>query len=89
MDAITEHNNQLVLKAKDTFTGLGLLSKTVVLRKSHSTIFNITGDEKMFNTLLQKNVLCAQRGNGIRLGFHFYNTENEIDAVVKILKTTL
>lgn len=89
MDAITEHNNQLVLKAKDTFTELGLLSKTVVLRKSHSTIFNITGDEKMFNTLLHNNVLCAQRGNGIRLGFHFYNTENEIDAVVKILKTAL
>lgn len=88
MDAITEHNKALSLKAKEDFLELGLLTEEIIGRKAHSTIFNIAGDEKMFHKLIQNNVLCAQRGNGIRLSFHFYNTKNEIDAVVKILKTT-
>lgn len=86
MDAITEHNKQLSLKAKQVFSELGLLHKAIVARDTHSTIFNINGNEAMLNKLTQNNVLCAQRGNGIRLSFHFYNTQNEIDEVVKILK---
>ncbi len=89
MDAITEHNLGLSLKAKQAFTELGLLNNVIVARKAHSTIFNIKGDEIMFNRLIQNNVLCAQRGNGIRLSFHLYNTKDEIDEVVKILKTAM
>ncbi|MFT6797588.1 MAG: cysteine desulfurase/selenocysteine lyase, partial [Maribacter sp.] len=56
-------------------------------REAHSTIFNIKGDTALFKKLLENDVLCAQRGNGIRLGFHFYNTLNEIDEIVRIVKT--
>lgn len=87
LDDITEHNKLLSLQAKQAFADLGLLQKDIVARDVHSTIFNIRGDEAMFKRLTQNNVLCAQRGNGIRLSFHFYNTQNEIDEVVKILKT--
>lgn len=87
MDAITKHNQQLSLKAKQAFAELGLLKEAIVAREMHSTIFNIEGDQAVFNRLTEHNVLCAQRGNGIRLSFHFYNTQNEIDEVVKILKT--
>ena len=41
----------------------------------------------MYQKLLENDVFCAQRGDGVRLSFHFYNTESEIDAIVKILKT--
>jgi len=87
MDAIAEYNERLALKAKQEFTELGLLTKEIVQRKGHSTIFNIKGDEAIFGRLTEQHVLCAQRGNGIRLSFHFYNTQNEIDEVVSILKT--
>jgi selenocysteine lyase/cysteine desulfurase len=40
----------------------------------------------MYAKLIEKDIICAQRGNGIRLSFHFYNTENEIDKIVDILK---
>ncbi len=89
MDAITEHNKALLTKAKEDFSELGLLTKEIVQRKVHSTIFNIRGDVKIFNRLIENNVLCAQRGNGIRVSFHCYNTQNEIDEIVKILKRTL
>ena len=86
MERIGEHNKRLSEKAKKEFTDLGLLEDTVVQRKGHSTIFNIKGDDKLFRHLLDKGVICSQRGHGIRLSFHFYNTEKDLDAIVKILK---
>lgn len=87
MERIAEHNGNLSLMAKTEFKKLGLLTDRVVNRKSHSTIFNIKANDAMYQKLLENDVFCAQRGDGVRLSFHFYNTESEIDAIVKILKT--
>ncbi|TDS10841.1 selenocysteine lyase/cysteine desulfurase [Maribacter caenipelagi] len=87
IDKITEHNRKLSEKAKTEFQKLGLLSDQVIGRKKHSTIFNIKANEATFQKLKDNDVFCAQRGDGVRLSFHFYNTEAEIDSIVKILKT--
>jgi len=87
MDKITEHNRKLSENAKNEFEKLGLLSNEIAGRKKHSTIFNIKVDEAIFQKLKDNDVFCAQRGDGVRLSFHFYNTETDIDAIVKILKT--
>lgn len=87
-DNIERHNKALSEKARIEFTELGLLQDTVLSRKAHSTIFNIKANDALFQRLITNDVICAQRGDGIRFGFHFYNTENDIDAIVKILKTT-
>ncbi len=89
MDKISEHNRLLSEKAKREFNSLGLLEDGIMERKAHSTIFNIKANTNIFNKLLDNDVLCAQRGDGIRLSFHFYNTEKEVDAIVRILKTAL
>ena len=78
---------KLTDKAKREFAELGLLNEAIVARKSHSSIFNIKGDRTLFNMLTEKGVVCSERGEGIRLSFHFYNTENDIDTIVKILKS--
>ena len=88
-DKIEEHNKALAVKAKNEFTALGLLSSATSIRKEHSTIFNIKGDANLFQHLAENDVICAERGGGIRMGFHFYNTENDIDAIVRILKEAL
>ncbi len=85
-DKIEQQNKRLSDKAKKEFSALGLLQASVVNRKEHSTIFNIKGNDALFQKLTENKVICAQRGAGIRLGFHFYNTEAEIDAIVEILK---
>ncbi len=87
-DTIEKHNKRLADKAKQEFKELGLLPEAVVVRKEYSSIFNIKGDDAVFNKLVSNDVICAQRGGGIRMGFHFYNTEEEIDTIVRILKTT-
>ncbi len=89
MDSVETCNAALISKAKSTFTELNLLEQTVVLRKDHSNIFNIKGDDQMFQHLVNNNVVCSQRGKGIRLSFHLYNTEEEIEEIAKILKKAL
>lgn len=85
---IENHLNDLSMKAKNSFGALGLLDETVMDRNSHSTIFNIKGDDALFRKLTDNEVVCSQRGGGIRISFHCYNTKNEIDEIVRILKTT-
>ena len=85
-DKIDKQNRILSKKAKEEFSALNLLQDAVKKREQHSTIFNIKGDDNLFQNLTNNKVVCSQRGQGIRLSFHFYNTENEIDAIVKIIK---
>lgn len=87
MKHIETQLGDLSQKAKEEFSSLGVLEGNVTERTGHSTIFNIKGDKSLYNKLTQENVVCSPRGNGIRLSFHFYNTENEIDAIVKVLKS--
>jgi selenocysteine lyase/cysteine desulfurase len=86
LEDIQAHLQKLSNKAKNAFSELGLLEQSVLERKQHSTIFNIKGDEKLFNKLTEENVVASPRGGGIRLSFHFYNTEEEIDVVETLLK---
>ena len=87
MKKISAHNRDLSRKAKQEFTDLGLLEDYIIEREKHSTIFNLKIDNQKFQRLLNENVLCAQRGDGVRVGFHFYNDENDLETIVRILKT--
>ncbi len=87
MAKITEHNQMISAKAKKEFAGLGLLNDDVIERKDHSTIFNIKGDDRLFEYVSKEKVVCAQRGKGIRFSFHFYNTENDVYSIIEILKS--
>ncbi len=86
MDRIEADLRDLSQKAKKGFSQLGLLEEAVEQRETHSTIFNIKGNHALFQLLESKGVVCAQRGNGIRLSFHFYNTLDEVDAIMEILQ---
>jgi Selenocysteine lyase len=91
LDDIGQENIQAQLeklskKAMSAFSELGLLQPFVGQRKQHSTIFSIKGDEKLFNKLWEKNIVASLRGGGVRLSFHFYNTEEEVDVIATLLK---
>ena len=87
MDNIENQVELLASKARDGFAKLNLLEDTVLSRKEHSSILNIKGDDKLFNHLTDNDVICSQRGDGIRLSFHFYNSEKDIDAIIDIIKS--
>lgn len=73
--------------AKQAFSELGLLEESVSKRKDHSSIFNLKGDDSLFDQLVKNNVFCAQRGAGIRVGFHYYNTLEDLERLIQLLKS--
>jgi selenocysteine lyase/cysteine desulfurase len=87
MDVVEERVSSLAKRAKEEFEKLGLLEERVVKRKVHSSIFNIKGDDKLFNLLRSKDIICSQRGEGIRVSFHYFNTEEELEELLKVLRT--
>ncbi|PIB30376.1 aminotransferase class V-fold PLP-dependent enzyme [Maribacter sp. 4G9] len=87
MDRITGHNQNMSMKVKESLGSMGLLEEHVVERVSHSTIFNIKGDQKMFNNLLENDVVCSLRGAGIRVSFNFYNGTDDLEHLIKVLRT--
>ena len=40
---------------------------------------------QLFNLLQENNIITAERGSGIRISPHFYNTESEIEQLLNIL----
>ena len=72
--------------AKKEFIALGLLEEAVVKRQEHSSIFNIKGDDKLFQKLRSNNIICSQRGGGIRVSFHYFNTDEDLKSLLKLLK---
>lgn len=86
MDVITSHIKGLARKAKTGLGDLGLLENHIMDREDYGPIFNISVKEKVYTKLRESNVLCAQRGTGVRLSFHFYNTEKEVEKIIDILR---
>ncbi len=89
MKEISAHNENLSKKASKGFDELGVINKDVSQRNQHSTIFNIKGSNVLFNHLMEENVVCSRRGEGIRLSFHYYNTDEDIDSILEIIKKML
>src|SRR5690606_33859273 len=76
----------LSTKAKQSFAEMGFLKNDTLLRGKHSSIFNLKGDLVLFEKLKENNIICSLRGGGIRVSFHYYNTEEELEKLLEILK---
>ena len=72
-------------KAKERFAEMDLLGNDTLLREKHSSIYNVKGDQALFQKLQHNNVISSLRGSGIRVSFHYYNTEDELEKLVEIL----
>ncbi|WP_324721606.1 aminotransferase class V-fold PLP-dependent enzyme [Salinimicrobium sp. HB62] len=86
MEGIENRIAGLAAVAKEKLAEKELLEPAVVNRKLHSSIFNIKGDEKLFSKLRSNKIICSMRGEGIRVSFHYFNTEADLDKLIKLLK---
>ncbi len=86
MELVQERIATLSKRAKQEFLAMELLGDMVVKRDQHSSIFNIKGDTQLYNFLKSENIICSQRGDGIRIAFHYFNTEEELDYLLKTLR---
>ncbi len=84
-DYIEPKIKQLIQQAKTAFTERGLLTGAVVQRKEHSSIFNLNIQGSLIEKLGQANIQSSARGKGIRVSFHFYNTEQELNRLLDVI----
>lgn len=82
---ISSRIRQLSRKAKQAFAERGLLEQAVVLRKEESPIFNLLMDESMLEKFEAAHIISSPKGKGIRVSFHFFNTEEDIDLLLKVI----
>ena len=85
IDKIEKKINLLSIYTLDKLKTKKLLDTKILKRNNHSNIFNIKGDEILYKHLLDNNVICSQRGNGIRISINFYNTKSEIDYFLSLV----
>lgn len=86
MHKINKQNEILSEYFKTCFLELGLLPDWVTERNKHSTIVNIKANDGAYKKLKEKGVLVAQRGEGLRFSFNFYNSKEEIDFIASFFK---
>lgn len=86
LDNIYTHTSKLRQYAIDNLLALGYLDPEITKRKEHGSILSIKNTPGLFAYLYEKNILCSERGNGIRISFHFYNTKKDLNTLFQALK---
>ena len=86
IEKIDARNRHLASYTLSAFGKLGMLDEEILQRSEHGCIFRLVADRSLFEHLLAQNVRCSWRSGAIRMSFHFYNTEKEIDRIVEIIK---
>ncbi len=86
MDVIQEKVNELKKIAKDRFVKAGLLEKWIAGRKDFSPLFNIKGNDALFQKLRAEGIITSQRGDGIRVSMHYFNNQKDLDHLFSVLK---
>lgn len=78
----TQHLSKL---AKAEFSKYDLLEKSVLERSISSNIFSLKGDENLVEKLKKHNILTALRGGRVRVGFQYFNSENDLDKLISVI----
>lgn len=87
MDQIGLHNYKLVkmLTKKITNTSFELIGPSD--NKSRSNIVGIKGDKELEKFLIDHGIIIKWRNGIIRIGLHFYNTEDDVNRIIQVLES--
>ena len=87
--ALMRHKQALADQMFKELKKRALLSDIFVLRKRHSSIYNLQITDEVYQGLLARNVRCIKRGNGVRIAVHYYNNQQDINAFLQIIDDLL
>lgn len=85
--SLMEQKEELAQIAKLRLTELNYIESWVSERKSHSSIFSLSGGVELHNLLIKNNIKCAIRGNRVRVSFHHFNQMGELETLLKVLNS--
>lgn len=83
---VASTNATLATKARLALHAKGLIPDWIMERTAQSSIINIPLSQATNTNLEKENILCAARGSGTRIAFHFYNTEEDLSRFLAAIK---
>ena len=86
---LIQYKKQLSKRMFEELKNRGLLSEEIAQRFAHSSIYNLQINDSVYRGLLEKNVRCIKRGEGVRVAIHHYNTQEDITTFFKIIDALL
>lgn len=80
-------NTDLLMRQISDHPRLELLSPTAPVRRSGIVSFKVRdgNQEQIYRALMQRQVICAARGGGIRFSPHFYTGQRKLEEALQIL----
>ncbi len=87
LEKIASHNMNLLEKFMEALdsTSIDVCGPGII--KNRCNIVGILGGEGLEKSLAKKGVIVKMRNEIIRIGIHFYNTEEDIDRLISSLKS--
>lgn len=85
LQLLEERIKKISANAKAAFIERNLLDQKVVNRRDHSSIFNLNIDSNILKKLNAEGIVFSERGAGVRVSFHFYNTDQDLQHLLKII----
>ena len=82
---LMKKKDRLTQNAKQLLNDNGLIDPWVSKRAKHSSIFILKGEKGLHEKLIQNNIKCVPRGKGVRVSFHYYNTNKDLNRLVEVL----
>ncbi len=81
-------NIEYLIENIDNMQSIKLCSPRKPERRAGILTFNIAGvdQSKLHRFLMENDVICAQRGGGIRFSPHFYNTQEQLNRALEVLQ---
>ena len=83
--SLEERIKKVSAAAKVAFIERGLIDQKVAARKDHSSIFNLNINGNIAKRFHDERIVFSERGTGVRVSFHFYNTENDLQHLLKVI----
>lgn len=84
-EMLFSHIKELSTKAYNFFKEKNILLPVTINRPVISTIFNLELSDEQIERMEQSGIVFAKRGGGVRVGFHYYNTFEDLEKLKKVL----
>lgn len=86
LEFIEKANQELCDTARKLFHEKGLIPDWMYERRLQSTIISLPLDTVVTDKIMDAKILGAKRGQGFRISFHFYNTQEDLDHLLKVME---
>ena len=86
LNTIYKKTKELKNYAVTQLIALKMIDPQIKDRIEHGPILSLNSRPGLFKFLYDKGIICSERGDGIRISFHFYNKQKDLDVLIGALK---